>query len=557
LVVAQPAGGTLNVSLPVGYQTLTVPSAILPNSALYISDAQVALSPSITVNAPLICNNSVVCSANPSSGITVTGLPAGVLSFAPTYTGSIGSAVFTDCDTTTPGGSVTCTFSPGTTDQYTINFNTIGLTAGTVYTGTIAVTGKNTNNTSYSASPITVNLTVTGTPAVVALSNPVNGSSTPLTSITLSAVVGQSSVCTGSTIATGAPSFLTNGGTLGSASFASSVASGVNFITAPSGALGSSLTSTATAVQFCVNPQLLGNSPGRYTGTVTLTVPGAANSPLTIPVTLLLGNTPGHIELSNAGVYRAAGTLGAFVLNLDQLTYNYAAANTLTRFFGLPGDQPVAGDWTGSGTVSIGIFRGGAWYFDLNNDGAFESNEGPFYFGLPGDKAIVGDWTGSGSTKVGVFRCPASGVCTWYLSTASQTAATLVPGANLYTPSSTLTYNYGLPGDQPVSSNWLQTGKVDQIGVFRCPTTGVCSWIVDSAGTGASFTTYSFGLPGDIAVVGDWNDNNQAKRIGVFRPSLGEWILDVNGSNTYAPNDIQGYFGLPGDIPVVGKWTMQ
>src|ERR1039458_7586214 len=57
----------------------------------------------------------------------------------------------------------------------------------------------------------------------------------------------------------------------------------------------------------------------------------------------------------------------------------------------------VAGDWTGSGVVRIGVFRQGAWYFDLNNDGAFEANEGPFYFGLPGDTAIVGDWTGSGA----------------------------------------------------------------------------------------------------------------------------------------------------------------
>lgn len=129
-----------------------------------------------------------------------------------------------------------------------------------------------------------------------------------------------------------------------------------------------------------------------------------------------------------------------------------------------------------------------------------------------------------------------------------------MPNANLYSPATTLTYNYGLPGDLPVASSWTQTGVVDQIGVFRCPAVGVCSWIVDSAGTGASFTTYSFGLPGDIPVVGDWGDLAQPKRIGVFRG--GTWILDVNGSNTYAPNDIMGAFGLPGDIPVVGKWTM-
>ncbi|MGD0873218.1 MAG: hypothetical protein ABSB88_27045, partial [Bryobacteraceae bacterium] len=173
------------------------------------------------------------------------------------------------------------------------------------------------------------------------------------------------------------------------------------------------------------------------------------------------------------------------------------------------------------------------------------------------DAAIVGDWTGSGSTKVGVFRCPASGVCTWYLSSATQTAATLVPSANLYNPATTLVYSYGLPGDQPVANNWSGTVKVDQIGVFRCLASGVCSWIVENVGDGVYRTSdpvYSFGLTGDIAVVGDWNDGNQRKRIGVFRSGL--WILEVNGTNTYASNDLQAFFGLPGDKPVVGKWTM-
>jgi hypothetical protein len=228
---------------------------------------------------------------------------------------------------------------------------------------------------------------------------------------------------------------------------------------------------------------------------------------------------------------------------------------------GLAGDQPVAGDWLGTGVVSIGVFRQGAWYLDLNNDGQFESNEGPFYFGLPGDTAIAGDWTGSGSTKVGVFRCPvapAVGVCTWYLSTAIQTGATLLPNANLYNPATTLVYSYGLPGDQPVANNWGGVPNADQIGIFRCPTpsVGVCSWIVDNVGDGTYRVTdpvYSFGLTGDIAVVGNWNGTARQKEVGVFRAGL--WILDINGTNSYAPNDIQAYFGLPGDKPVIGKWT--
>jgi hypothetical protein len=283
------------------------------------------------------------------------------------------------------------------------------------------------------------------------------------------------------------------------------------------------------------------------------------NGPESITADFALLNRA-NIALPNGGVFRATGGLGTFALDLNQSTYAYSAGATLTYFYGLAGDQPVAGDWLGTGVVSIGVFRQGAWYFDLNNDGVFEASEGPFYFGLPGDTAIVGDWTGSGSTKVGVFRCPvapATGVCSWYLSTAVQTAETLTPNANLYSPAATLVYTYGLPGDQPVANNWSGSSGIDQIGVFRCPTpgVGVCSWIVDNVGDGNYRLTdpvYAFGLTGDIAVVGNW-DSSQQKRIGVFRGGL--WILDSNGTNSYAANDIQASFGLPGDKPVVGRWT--
>jgi hypothetical protein len=554
LVVAAPNGGTLAFTLPVGYPALAVPTNVLPFGEIYITDAQVTGSPTITINGP----------TNPIPGITV--VPTTVAGATPMPAGGI---TFTGISC---GGLATsCGLSPGTTEGIVPSFNTFGLTVGSTYSANIVFSGTSTGITAPFTVTVPVLLTIAPTPSIVGQNNlnPINGigqPSGPLTGITLSAIVGQTTVCTGpsGTVTTtpaqvqANPTFFTSGGVLGNGSFTSSVSSGVNFITAPTNT-NFSLNSGGTNFQFCVNPQLLGNSPGIYSGIVSLTVPGASNSPLVIPVVLLLNNTPGHLELSNIGVYRAAGGLGAFALDLNQTTYNYAASTTLTDFFGLAGDQPVAGDWLGTGVVSIGVFRNGAWYFDLNNDGAFEAGEGPFYYGLPGDKAIVGDWTGSGSTKVGVFRCPTAGVCTWYLSTATQTAATLVANANLYSAATTLQYNYGLPGDQPVANNW-NNGSADEIGVFRCPTTGVCTWLVNTAGDGTTATTLNpagFGLAGDIAVVGDWNDNSQRKRIGVFRTSTGTgvWILDVNGSNTFAPNDIQAFFGLPGDAPVVGKWT--
>ena len=44
--------------------------------------------------------------------------------------------------------------------------------------------------------------------------------------------------------------------------------------------------------------------------------------------------------------------------------------------FGLPGDQPVMGDWTGDGRIRVGVFRNGEWYLDLNGNRRWDGIEG-------------------------------------------------------------------------------------------------------------------------------------------------------------------------------------
>jgi hypothetical protein len=57
----------------------------------------------------------------------------------------------------------------------------------------------------------------------------------------------------------------------------------------------------------------------------------------------------------------------------------------------LAGDIPVVGDWTGSGTTKVGVFRSGVWYLDLNDnaqwDGPAVDRQGSF--GLPTDTPLV------------------------------------------------------------------------------------------------------------------------------------------------------------------------
>jgi hypothetical protein len=205
--------------------------------------------------------------------------------------------------------------------------------------------------------------------------------------------------------------------------------------------------------------------------------------------------------------------------------------------FGLPGDVPVTGDWTGTGTARIGVFRSGQWYLDTNGNGIWDAGtDASTTFGLPGDVPATGDWDGTGTTKIGVFR---NGQ--WYLDTNGNGAWNA--GTDTFT-------NFGLPGDVPVTGDWDGSGTT-KIGVFRNG-----AWYLDTNGNGiwdaGTDTATTFGLPGDVPATGDW-DGTGTTKIGVFRN--GQWYLDTNGNGAWnAGTDTFTNFGLPGDQPVTGAW---
>jgi hypothetical protein len=185
-------------------------------------------------------------------------------------------------------------------------------------------------------------------------------------------------------------------------------------------------------------------------GNIGITIRQSGVSQETVPKTLQLGLfQPGY-----AGGAQATPASGPFQLVLDRWST-----------FGLAGDQPVMGDWNGSGTLRIGIFRNGMWYLDLNGNGRWdgvEGGDGLYAFGLPGDQAVVGDWTGDGVTKLGVFRQGA-----WFLDLKNE---------HRYDPANPI-FQYGVAGDIPVVGKWKAGSRTDQIGVYR---KGM--WFVDSNG---------------------------------------------------------------------------
>jgi hypothetical protein len=73
-----------------------------------------------------------------------------------------------------------------------------------------------------------------------------------------------------------------------------------------------------------------------------------------------------------------------------------------------PTDLPVVGDWTGNGKIRLGQFRPSTaqWFLDKNGNGVWNgcTTDRCATFGQSGDKPVVGDWSGTGTTKIGVFR---------------------------------------------------------------------------------------------------------------------------------------------------------
>lgn len=70
--------------------------------------------------------------------------------------------------------------------------------------------------------------------------------------------------------------------------------------------------------------------------------------------------------------------------------------------YGEPGDVPIAGDWNGDGTDTVGVVSGNVWKLRNANSGGDPDVE--FTFGEPGDTFVTGDWNGDGIDTPGFIR---------------------------------------------------------------------------------------------------------------------------------------------------------
>ena len=219
---------------------------------------------------------------------------------------------------------------------------------------------------------------------------------------------------------------------------------------------------------------------------------------------------------------------------------------------GVPNAQPVTGDWNNTGTTKIGIYADGAWYLDLNGDGAWNGTptDAFYYFGggIPGAIAVTGDWDLSGTTKIGVYD-PATG--TWYLDYNGNGAWDGPAIDRMYT------FNAGIAGAIPVTGTWDGLGRT-QIGVYS---NGV--WYLDLNGNGVwdgaagdlTYTNFGAGLAGAVATTADWAGTGKSQ-VGVYLNGM--WYVDFSGNGAWdgVPTDSFYNFGggLTAVVPVNGNW---
>jgi hypothetical protein len=314
---------------------------------------------------------------------------------------------------------------------------------------------------------------------------------------------------------------------------------------------GTSVTLTAVPAQ---GSNFIGWS-GVCSGTGTCTVAVTANTSVTATFT--------ELSTARIGVFRPETGEWYLDVNGNG-TWEGCNIDRCVQSFGRDGDRPVIARRIAASTDTAAIFRPvetsttgkraktlqGLWHMDSNNNGSLESCDmdqclGPF--GDQGDLPVIGDWAGTGSPRIGVFR-PANGK--WYLDLNGNGKLDNCVKDRCLGP-------FGQPDDLPVAGDWTGTGQV-RIGVFNNKT---AAWQLDLNGNGvfdgcAVDGCLSFGQSGDLPVAGDWSGTGKAQ-MGIFDPNTGMWELDRNGNRVFDGCTVDlclGPFGQPGDLPVAGKW---
>jgi CHAP domain len=218
---------------------------------------------------------------------------------------------------------------------------------------------------------------------------------------------------------------------------------------------------------------------------------------------------------------------------------------TTSFVYGKVTDIPVAGDWTGSGSIDPGVVRraGASWQYRLRDSDTAGRADVVVQYGHSGtDIPVVGDWDGNGTFTPGVVR--PDGASWQFRLRDSDTSG----GPDR-------SFRYGRSGtDIPVVGDWNGNGTFTP-GVAR---PDGASWQFRLRGSdsgGRPSILFEYGQTAtDIPIVGDWHGSGISTP-GVVRPYGASWQYLLRDSNTSGSPDLSMLFGRAGtDIAVAGAY---
>ena len=241
------------------------------------------------------------------------------------------------------------------------------------------------------------------------------------------------------------------------------------------------------------------------------------------PCLIVPATSGGSSNRKTAGVFRPSNGI-VYLKNSN--TGGFADLNLI---YGIAGDQPIAGDWDGNGTDTLGIYRNGTFF--LRNSNTTGPADIVFSFGAPGDQPVAGDWDGNGSVTIGVYR--------------STTGVFFLRNSNSTGPPD-VAFVLGNPGDVAIAGDWNGDG-VTTTGVFR-PTNGII-YLKNTNVSGNADIGLVYGNAGDKPLAGDW-DGDGVDSVGIYRGGL----FYLRNSNTQGFADLVFALGNNGDVPIAGDW---
>jgi hypothetical protein len=207
-------------------------------------------------------------------------------------------------------------------------------------------------------------------------------------------------------------------------------------------------------------------------------------------------------------------------------------------FFGIPGDQPLLGDWNGNGVSTPGMFRPSTGFAYVANTNATQVAPIEFFFGIGGDQPLAGDWDGDGKDSLSIYR-PSEG--RFYVSNLLQTQ---------FAESS---FDFSLPGSVPFAGDFNGDGR-DDLGLYRASDGYVVMRFMGN-GPGAPDAAFYVGTNADTVIAGDWSGDG-TDTVGWHSDAEGRYYFRLNNGPGAADHVLRAGPQEGTVTPIVGTWTI-